>query len=330
MKKNLVLLGLITVLALPFVAQAQDLDETAEPTWSSVTIDAPFVIDPYVTTIGVGGEVDLSDFDSQCVGFTDSAPSFNLTVAGTPSELTFFLVAAEDTTLLIRTPDGSYFCDDDTGGNRNPQINLEDVTEGTYNIWGASYTATPQPAYLFISENVGSIDRVVEAGFGSAFAEVGDVLATETPGIVTALDIERQATFGTIDLQSGFTPDPYPIDLVSGAIEGSSVDLSQEDLGAECSGFATFAPDLALDWSGGGSNLRLFTVTDEDTTLIVRTPDGLYLCSDDFSGTNPLIDIPNPVSGTYHLWVGSYVQGTNAATILYISELTNVDPSNVG
>jgi hypothetical protein len=50
--------------------------------------------------------------------------------------------ASADTTLLIRAPDGRFYCDDD-GGTRglNPAIRYDSPRAGRYDIWVGSFRA---------------------------------------------------------------------------------------------------------------------------------------------------------------------------------------------
>jgi hypothetical protein len=75
---------------------------------------------------------------------------------------------------------------------------------------------------------------------------------------------------------------------------------------ALCSGLVSLTPSYAFDWSGETETLSLFVEADGDTTLLVRTPDGSLLCSDDASADtlNPLVAISEPAEGRYLVWVG--------------------------
>jgi len=115
-------------------------------------------------------------------------------------------------------------------------------------------------------------------------------------------------------LNEGFLPDPYTVDLVA----GGSIDL---DVGGCAYGYVAEAPDFDLYYeTSGSSNLYIYAMSDEDTTLLVNTPDANWTCNDDgYSGSNPLIVIPAAAGGLYDIWVGSY-GGDAAGTTLYISE----------
>lgn len=143
---------------------------------------------------------------------------------------------------------------------------------------------------------------------------------TELPPSV-GLDVTLAPNYGSVELESGFTPDPYEVAVIS----GGGVDVDEFDLGDGCTGWATNAPDFRLFWSGDPSRLRIFFVPDEpgeDTTLIINDPAGNWLCEDDYSGWNPLVEIDEADPGQYDVWVGSF--GSSGRLIpgtLYITEL---------
>ena len=140
------------------------------------------------------------------------------------------------------------------------------------------------------------------------------------PPATGGLDYTLEPNFGVESLAAGFASDPYMVSVTS----GGSVDVDGLDLGSDCTGYATSAPDFRIQWSGSSSNLRIFFVADdenEDATLIVNDARGNYYCNDDFSGWNPLVDIPNPAEGQIDIWVGSYSSSDYVAGTLYVTEL---------
>ena len=122
-------------------------------------------------------------------------------------------------------------------------------------------------------------------------------------------------TYGSVSLNSGFTPDPYVINVQ----EGGS--LSASNVG--CSGYIANAPDFRVNYSAGGSLPLIISVNSSaDTTLVINTPSGGWSCNDDGgNGTNPSIRFNNPQSGQYDIWVGTYSSGATQASQLHISEL---------
>lgn len=142
-----------------------------------------------------------------------------------------------------------------------------------------------------------------------------------TAGAAAAQNWQGDPNYGNVHLASGFTPDPYNVQVVA----GGAID-SRAALGAACPGFIANNPDFDLYWTAGSGSLPLVISADSttDTTLVVRTPGGQWLCEDDggHNGMNPGLRIDHPASGVYDIWVGTYSQG-NAAAVLSISELSS-------
>jgi hypothetical protein len=100
--------------------------------------------------------------------------------------------------------------------------------------------------------------------------------------------------------------------------------------GANCRGSITQRPDHIFVAQGGYSMLKILASSTQDTTLIVRTPSGQFLCDDDGGeGVNPMIQ-GQFGAGTYQIWVGSYRQGTNHPYRLGFTEMANVTTSSLG
>jgi hypothetical protein len=140
-------------------------------------------------------------------------------------------------------------------------------------------------------------------------------------GVAAAQNWQGAPNYGSIRLSAGFTPDPHEVALVA----GGNINARQT-LGAACAGFISENPDYDLYWTATGNGLPLVISADSqvDTTLVVRTPSGEWLCEDDggFNGMNPGMRIDNAQSGLYDIWVGTYGGGTARAT-LRISELSS-------
>lgn len=138
---------------------------------------------------------------------------------------------------------------------------------------------------------------------------------------VQALDWEATPTYGTVNLNSGFQPDPYVTALSAGGSRSAG------EAGANCSGYVSDKPDLDLNYEAGQYTLSIYAEAQEDITLVVYDAAGNWHCNDDFStaaGTNPGIKWSNPPSGNYNIWIGTYASGGLPEATLYISE---ADPS---
>lgn len=132
-----------------------------------------------------------------------------------------------------------------------------------------------------------------------------------------AQNFDAEPNYGTVNLVSGFTPDPYVIRLQS----GGNIDTSR--LNNNCRGFITDAPDVRLNYQAGTLPLYISVNSSADTTLVINGPDGSWYCDDDGGtrGLNPSIRFETPQSGRYEIWVGTYGSSELRNAQLNISEL---------
>ena len=280
-----------------------------------------FSPDPYAVTITGGGTTDVSKLTlgstTGCVGFVTKAPTYRLTWTGPSSKLRFFSVTLSDadTTMIVRDPSGNWYCNDDAGdGGWDPMLDVINAGTGQYNIWLGGFTSGGSEAATFY---------VTELDYTPI-----DPTGSNTGG-TDSLDLGAEPTYGSMDLASGFLPDPYQTTIVGGGY----VDIYSANLSPECTGYAASAPDFRINYSGSSTNLRIFFVseTGRDTTLIVNDANANWLCNDDFiSGSgDPLVDIPNPATGQIDIWVGTYSSGDYASGTIYVTE-ADLTPADVG
>lgn len=158
-----------------------------------------------------------------------------------------------------------------------------------------------------ILSTVGLLSALAVSGFGS------QVTAQSRLNIGGA-----QANFGVHALRPGFLPDPRVINVVS----GGNIDARALGLGPGCVGWVTARPDAIVRLTGTSSRLRFFVTAPGDTTLLVNTAGGRWICNDDsYGGTNPTVDVPNAGAGQYDVWIGSYQSGQQVRGQLQITEL---------
>lgn len=124
--------------------------------------------------------------------------------------------------------------------------------------------------------------------------------------------------YGTINLNAGFTPDPYVVSLDA----GGSIS-AQSSVSSSCRGWIAQAPDVRLNYRAGDFPLYLSVSAATDTTLVVNGPDGSWYCDDDggVNGLNPALRFGSPPSGQYDIWIGTYSSGALQPARLHISEL---------
>lgn len=281
--------GLLSVVG-PDVS-AQDI--TAEPNFGSLSLTEGFVPDPQVVNVTSGGSMSVKV--SGCnFGYVSSAPDVDLYYTSSRgSDLFFYVEGQGDTTLLINTPTGDWVCDDDGFTGTNPLVTMRSAPDGLYNVWVGSYSNDFHDATLLISEV--------------------DPSAPPSSGPIP--DYSLEPTYGNVSLDEGFLPDPYDVDVVA----GGPLELN---MGQCAYGNVAEAPDFDLYYStSGGSDLYIYSISGEDTTLLINTPSGNWLCNDDaYFGNNPLIVVPNAPDGLYDIWVGTYGSDTVGAS-LYVSEI---------
>lgn len=88
-----------------------------------------------------GGPANASYLGSGCAGYTTSAPSFSVNyTSGAFSLLRFYFIGGGDTTMIINSPSGSYFCNDDSFGTLNPTIDFNSPSSGRYDVWIGTFS----------------------------------------------------------------------------------------------------------------------------------------------------------------------------------------------
>ena len=290
MKTIITLLATTTLICSASVASAQDY--TLEPGFGSVSLESGFQPDPYEVNLISGGMTDASSVG--CVGMIAEAPDFRLDYAASDIlPLILSVGSASDTTLVVNMPDGSWACDDDSAGDFNPMLEFNQPMSGQYDIWVGAFGGGNEEATLYISEVIAG------PSFGGGMP-----------------DFSLTPTFGTVDLETGFEPDPYNVELTSGG------NIDAEVVG--CAGMIATAPDFRLNYVAGDVfPLIISTMSSDDTTLVINQPDGSWICDDD-SGEdfNASVNIASPMTGQYDIWVGSFFGDSQPAT-LSISELAS-------
>jgi hypothetical protein len=284
-------------------AHAQRINSGASGTFGQVQLTSGYEPDPYLVTVNGGGPIDASTVSEGCTGFVAQRPSFSLRYRAGDLPLFIAGISDADTTLLVRAPDGSWYCDDDSGGALNPQLSWEDPRSGRYQIWLGRFGNANEIA-------TGSLHISEVAGLGQ---DAGD---SPTGGP----DFSMDPAYGAVDLASGFQPDPHTVAVAAGgAIDASTLGVPG------CVGFVAQPPDFRVNWTAGSGSLPLvFSVQSEaDTTLVINDAEGNWVCDDDGgnNGLNPAITFATPASGQYDVWVGTFSEGDLQESTLNVSEL---------
>jgi len=147
--------------------------------------------------------------------------------------------------------------------------------------------------------------------------------ATATPtGPAAPLNFSLPAVYGSTALTSGFVPDPFTVGLTGGGPANVAY------LGGGCSGFTSSAPSFSVNYTAGAFPvLRFYFIGSADSTMVINTPGGSYVCVDDSFGTlHPTIDFNSPSAGRYDVWIGSFAEGGSVGGTLYVTENTGNHP----
>jgi hypothetical protein len=128
------------------------LDPFATPNYGMVSLGAATV--PYRLEASGGGTFDASSLGEACVGFVTAQPDYRVQWSGTRGFLRIYFVGLGDTTLVVYSPDGTWYCNDDSYVSVNPTVDVTNAIPGTYNIWIGSYDAgVTVPGTLHITED---------------------------------------------------------------------------------------------------------------------------------------------------------------------------------
>jgi heat shock protein HslJ len=123
-------------------------------------------------------------------------------------------------------------------------------------------------------------------------------------------DPDADPLIATLALGGGETLwlDPTLVSVRSGTLEGPGFDAT--GLGEACTGIIPTQPDVVFNWEEheGLETLNVFTLSLGDPTLVLVTPSGEVLCSDDFNPLvlDPFIEIKEPQVGRYAAFLGSF------------------------
>lgn len=108
------------------------------------TFGANFAQDPRILRGSSGGSVDASQVNSACRGHVATVPDHILQL-GAAMNLRLAVNAEQDTTLMVRTADGTFHCDDDSEGT-NPALTLSQA-QGEVRVWVGTYAGTQNIPY---------------------------------------------------------------------------------------------------------------------------------------------------------------------------------------
>lgn len=282
---------------------AQQPPETA---FITVDPEAGFPLDPFIISLQAGGPVDASTVAKACKGFVAKRPAVTVDYNGKAEILKVFFYSDGDPVLMIQTPDGKFACNDNTSPTLlDPTVTLTKPAQGRYNVWlGSALAGDLIPGFLVFTGQ-GDV-RAGALALGSLVKRPAqpDVLPLDSRVASAATRVaEAQAA---VKATTKLAPGGGPLTArVTAAGKLPAPELATGEV--LCGGLITVAPSYAFEWSGQARALGVMFEGDGDATVIVRTPDGQFLCADDADGKNnlnPLVIASNPATGRYLVWVG--------------------------
>jgi hypothetical protein len=340
---------LLPVIALLLVclppASAQGGLDIAAPAQIDVPISAGFQPDPLrVPALVIGGgliDSNLLGVGGACSGFISEAPDVRITLDVPIPYLRLIFIAdtvTSDTTLLVRAPDGTVYCNNNAFGLLNPLVDVLEAPPGDYTVWVGGFVQG-EPVYgalhLTSNENVRPGSTGILAPV-QTFVPTPDPTRAGAPPVIAGTTMNEAAppVHGQASLQTGFLPDPaWALAIGGGYVAVPALDGLPPGV-SECAGFVESQPDYRLTWSGAGTRLRFHFVPSPsradtaalagNAALIVRRPDGTYACNRNFAPggfTEPSVEV-TPQTGTYDIWIASEdAPGVPILGVLYMTEL---------
>jgi hypothetical protein len=262
-----------------------------------------------------------------CSGFVAAAPTASVEMAGAgPFGITATAEDGSDLVLAIQTPDNRWFCSDDAN-NLDPgvQFGSADETEvaaGTYRVWVGTF-GDPNP--MAGMEGMDGMEGMEPPGptTVTVTAARGEITVT-TPdyGMDGGMDFPdfTAGTYDGQDLQPGSPGQTLTLrDNAAEATVMAGGTLINPVDGDACAGFVDARPAFALTATDTPLSITA-SAEAEDLVMLVHTPSGGWLCSDDAEGSNPRVETSE--AGTHGVWVGTFSRPTAP-----VSAVVSVSPA---
>ncbi len=121
------------------------VDAFADANYGTLLVQAGRMPEGHRVAGIAGGPLDVAAVLDGCRGWVSHAPDYRIRWTGRAASLGFRFAptgtaaSTDDTTLTVRTPDGRWFCDDDSAAGTDPMIIIDDPRPGNYTVWAGSY-----------------------------------------------------------------------------------------------------------------------------------------------------------------------------------------------
>lgn len=237
------------------------------------------------------GRHQASGLAPECRGYLPRRPHLVLRTRGPTAVRLDVDGSAVDLVMAVRTSEGEWLCDDDSGGNRMPRF-VGTLPAGEHRVWVGTYSSDESSAFALR----------VSASPSAASGPIVTGLAPESvPSIGTLVT-------GPERIEGSWTG------TASGWVEADTVDPS-------CRGWLPVVPHMTVTTTEGRT-IELATRENQglDLVMALRPPSGRFQCDDDSGGSlNPRI-VTTLEPGTTVVWVGVYQQGRTGAFALDVRE----------
>lgn len=291
-----VFISLALLCYLPASLAQAGLNPGGEARYGRQVLAPGFAPSPFTIDVVSGGDVAVKPLalGDNCLGYAAADPDVVLELAPGFKRLTFLIASAEDTTLIVNLPNGSWSCNDDTNG-LNPALVYHNAAPGSYQVWIGSYAAD---------------------AFDDAVLYLAEAGPEALPTTATGPDPARDPLYGEITLARGFQPSPYTRQLLGGGRSNAADHLADP----ACRGYVSEAPDYSVYLSEDLADLWISLYSPAAMTLLINGADGRWHCSVSDSEGDAAIGFDYALSGLYDIWAGSQDLGNYAASILYLTE----------
>ena len=317
--------------ATPAATPTATTSPAAEAQSAFITINPEhgFPLDPFLISLQGGGPVAASTLAAECTGYIPAHPTVIVDFKGKADLLRTFFYSDGDTTLVVQTPAGAYLCGDDMNQLiLDPTVEITEPAAGRYAVWVGSKVATDLiPGFLAFTTRSDMdaarlvLGSLVKRASAPPFIPVRDRLVNAAGRVEQAL----AAVKNVAALKAGGEP---VTQVFTATGELPAVELQTGD--TLCGGLVNIVPTYAFDWSGDAQGLTLLAEANSDTTLLVRTPGGSFLCADDTDGPrnrNPWLTMPEPAAGRYLVWIGRVDSGAPVSGMLTLTEAADALPA---
>ncbi|MGY6626960.1 MAG: hypothetical protein ACXIVL_00435 [Oceanicaulis sp.] len=317
-----------------------------------IRLSAGATPDPYRVDVTAGGSLRATDLvrnatpgqagDRRCRGNVSERPAARLDFRAGRQSLTMTAEANFDTTLVVRGPDGTWYCDDDSGRGNTASLAFTQPRSGVYEIWVGAYSGirSGETAALLISAPGDGQERETGSVWERALSELLDAPAParggpvrNDPPVQTRGRGGRNAPAMDPDLAPRSGAFRAPLDDFARSLVIETTLSTRERLGEElrgltpgnagdrlCRGSTGSAPDASIDITRISQGRRrdgalvISAEADFDSTLAVLAPDGTWYCDDDSGrGVQAELVLRNPEAGVYLVWLGAFGSARDGA-----------------